>query len=406
MKNLVKLLAVTTAIMVSHGATAKTLNMLWWSDGPEGEVMKAIAEDYKQKTGGEVEINLINVAYNDVEIKLKSMLSAGKPPALSRVAAPKRFANFAVDLSNTINADDFYKTLEPNYIQDGKVLAAPMDVTINGLIYNKTLFDRAGVKVPMSPDEIWTWEQYEQAIKTVMDKGGARYGVVFDFTAHRYSTILYQYGGKIISEDGRKTVFNSPESIVALTKFKEIHDKELAPRSVWLGSENPNTLFRSGAVATHLSGSWMLSNYKDIDNFEWGVTYLPKGTQRSSVPGGKYIMAFNKSGVEKEAAEFIDYLSSKEVNARYSIDSSFISARKDNTNLDYRYGKEMFKIFSNELAATGDAPAKDWSNSVVMPKVEGIVKQVVSQTIQGKYTPEEAVNAFDKEAKYALRGVK
>ena len=53
---------------------------------------------------------------------------------------------------------------------DNKLVAAPMDVTANGLIYNKTLFDKAGVKVPTSPDEVWTWDEYIAALKQVMDK--------------------------------------------------------------------------------------------------------------------------------------------------------------------------------------------------------------------------------------------
>src|SRR5690606_35374603 len=108
--------------------------------------------------------------------------------------------------------------------------------------------------------------------------------------------------------------------------------------------ENPNNLFRSGTVAAHWSGNWMISNYKDIENFEWGVTYMPKQVQRSSVPGGKYIMAFQGSGVEEEAVKFIQYVSSKEVNAKYTSESFFISSRLDNAELEYEFGSEMFAV--------------------------------------------------------------
>ena len=56
------------------------------------------------------------------------------------------------------------------FVFDGKILAAPMDVTANGLIYNKTAFEKAGVAVPQSEDEIWTWDEWKEAMKTVMEK--------------------------------------------------------------------------------------------------------------------------------------------------------------------------------------------------------------------------------------------
>ena len=64
------------------------------------------------------------------------------------------------------------------FIFDGKILAAPMDVTANGLIYNKTAFEKAGVAVPQSEDEIWTWDEWKEAMKTVMDKSDCKYGQV------------------------------------------------------------------------------------------------------------------------------------------------------------------------------------------------------------------------------------
>ena len=87
--------------------------------------------------------------------------------------------------------------------------------------------------------------------------------------------------------------------------FKQLHQEGIMPESVWLGGENPNNLFRSGTVAAHWAGNWMISNYKDITDFEWGVTYMPKGTQRSSVPGGSSLWPLRQRQ-EEEAAKFVN----------------------------------------------------------------------------------------------------
>ncbi|WP_308721946.1 ABC transporter substrate-binding protein [Paenibacillus polysaccharolyticus] len=384
----------------------KSLDFLWFSDGKEGEVIKEVIKEYEQSNTN-VKINLIEVGFKDIQTKLKTMLSGGKPPALSRVTDTGSFANQAVDLTPYVqNAeqfqDQFIDSLKPYYVMDNKLVAAPMDVTANGLIYNKTLFVKAGVKVPTSPDEVWTWDEYIAALKQVMDKGGARYGMVWDVTPHRWSTLLYQNGGSILTEDGSAAAINSEAGIRSMEMFKQLHQEGIMPESVWLGGENPNNLFRSGTVAAHWAGNWMISNYKDITDFEWGVTYMPKGTQRSSVPGGKFLMAFKGSGQEEEAAKFIEYLTSKEVNSKYNQESLFMSPRKDSSTLNYEFGKEMFEVFSDELKNSSPLAANDWSRQTLISKISTDLKNHIMDVLSDKATPQDALDQMAKKINEAI----
>ncbi|AEI40827.1 ABC transporter substrate-binding protein [Paenibacillus mucilaginosus] len=380
------------------GGKKAALDFVWFSDGNESALMKGIIEEYEAKNTN-VEINMIEVPYKDLSTKLKTMISGGKPPALARISTSElgAFANQAVDLGETNGGLDAYTgqfvdSLKPFYVVNNKAVAAPMDVTANGLIYNKTLFDKAGVKVPTSPDALWTWDEFAAALKQVMDKGGAKYGLVWDYTPQRWSTLLYQFGGSLMSADGTKAAINNEAGVQAAEFFKKLHTDGIAPTSVWLGGENPNNLFRSGTVAAHLAGNWMISNYKDISNFEWGVTYMPKAKQRSSVPGGKFAMAFKKSGVEKEAADFINYITTKEVNAKYTREALFLSPRKDNAKLDYAFGKEMMEVFSNELNSTAPAAAEDWSKQTIVPKFSNDLKKALSEIVGGKTPAQEGLD--------------
>jgi alpha-1,4-digalacturonate transport system substrate-binding protein len=373
-----------------------TLDYLWFTDGVEGDVMRDIIKDY-QSENENVEINLIEVAYADFNTKLKTMIAGGKPPALARVTDTGIFAEQALDLTEYVGGAEeftsqFLPSIKPYYVKDDKIIATPMDVTANGLIYNKTLFEKADVEVPQSPDDVWTWDEFADAIQEVKEKGGAKYGLLVDFTPHRYSTMVYEFGGSIFTEDLSAPAINNKNGVAALDNFIKLHKDEVIPESVWLGGENPNNLFRSGTAAAHLAGNWMLSNYKDIENFDWGVTYLPKAEIRSSVPGGKYIMGFKDTGLEDETAEFIKYLSSQEVNAKFNQESLFLSARKDNNELDYEFGKEMFKVFSNELENTPEAAANDWGNQVVISKVTTDMRDAVVEALSGGISSQEAMD--------------
>lgn len=402
--SLLLLLSVIMVALTACGSSSSqskkevTLDYLWFTDGIEGEVMKGLIKEYQDKNPN-IKINLIEVAFKDLTTKLKTMLSGGQPPALARMTDTGAFANQAVDLTSYVDktfTDQFVDSIKPYYVVNNKIIGAPMDLTANGILYNKTLFNKAGVKVPTDPNNVWTWDEYAAALKQVMEKGGAKYGMVWDFTPHRWSTLLYQFGGSMISADGTKPAINSPEGVQALDYFKKLHKDGIIPESVWLGSENPANLFRSGTVATHFSGNWNLSSYKDITNFEWGVTYMPKAKIRSSVPGGKYLMAFKGSKVEKEAAEFIKWATSKEINSKYNKDSLFISPRKDSAKLDYAFGKEMFEVFANELANTTPLAANDWSRQTVVPKFSNDLKDNIVKVLGGKATSKEALDATAK----------
>lgn len=385
---------------------SKSLDFVWFSDGVEGDVTKSIIKDYQVKNPN-IQINLIEVPYKDLETKLKMMVAGGEPPALSRLTNIGTFKSSLLDLTKYVEKDKFVSqfvdSVSSNYQIDGKILAAPIDVTANGMIYNKTAFAKAGVSVPTSPDKVWTWDECISALKQVMAKGGVKYGMVMDNSAHRWSTLLYQFGGSMLNDDGTKVVLNSPEGVQAVDFIAQLHKDKIMPDSVWVGSENPNDLFRTGQVAVHFSGSWMMTSYRDnIKNFEWGVTYMPKGKIRSSVPGGKYIAAFQNSKSEKEAADFIQYFTSKDVNAKYCMDSLFLSPRKDNAELNYSFGKDFFKIFSEELQATPAKAGKDWAHPSLTATIQTDLKNGIAQVIAGKTTSKEMLDKITDEGQKAI----
>jgi alpha-1,4-digalacturonate transport system substrate-binding protein len=229
-----------------------------------------------------------------------------------------------------------------------------------------------------------------------MEKGGVKYGLVFDNSTHRFSTLMYEAGASMLNKDLTASNFNTPEMNRAVSFFKELHDEQIIPSSVWLGSDNPNELFRTGQVAMHFSGSWMVSNYKDaIKDFEWGVTYLPKDVQRSSVPGGKYLAAFQGSGVEKEAAEFIEWISQPENNAVYCQENSYLSQVKGNEKLTYDFGTEYFEVFSQELAATSPQPGAEWGYQALTGAVQGDIKEKLASVLAGDMTVEAYLMDMD-----------
>ncbi len=382
----------------SKAGQEKTLEVVWFSDGKEGESFMRLAEKYMGEHPN-IKIELIEVPYSDLESKIKNMINGKETPALARLTNLGPFQNQLLDLSEYVSdqeafIDSFGEGLK--FVYDGKILAAPMDVTANGLIYNKTAFEKAGVSVPQSAEEVWTWEEWKAAMKTVMEKSDCKYGLVYDKSPQRFSTLMYEAGGSMLKEDLTESNFNTPEVKRAVSFFKELHDEKIIPDSVWLGSENPNNLFRTGQVAMHFAGSWMIANYKEeITDFEWGVTYLPKEAKRSTVPGGKYLAAFKNTGVEKEAAEFIEWISKAENNAVYCKENSYLSQVKGNEKLEYDYGQEFFSIFAEELAATDARPGAEWGYQAFTGAVQNDIRDGLIDVLAGKLSVDDYLTKID-----------
>ena len=378
----------------------KTLDMFWFADGAETDAMKKLIAEYEE-LNPDIRINLLEVPFAEMENKIMMSVSGGEAPALSRTTETIISAvhEAPLDLGDYVDREEFLSQFMPSienyYVVNGKICAAPTDVTANGMIYNKTAFEKAGVEVPTDPDDVWTWDEFVEAVKKVMQDGGVQYGLVIDNPTHRWATIMYQFGGHFLSEDGPD--FNRQENIDAINFTKKLFDDGIIPKSTWLGGEDPNNMFRSGQVAVHLSGNWMLTNYHDnIKDFEWGVTYMPKQKNRSSVPGGKQLAAFKDTGVEQEAVDFIQFVTSKEANEQYCRESLFLSPRLDNAEIEYPFGEEYFAVFANELANTVPDASYDMGYPGFTGKINPSQKEGMFEVIAGNKTAEEHVKEIDE----------
>lgn len=375
-----KIITIITMILVLSGCSSQgsedPLQFVWFSDGNEGEVMQSIIDDFTAETG--IEIELVEVPYSDAMTKVTTMIQGGEPPALVRTALPVDLSPYAVDLTDILNTDDYYDAAYGNMEPDGSTITAlPLDASSNGIIYNSDLFDSCGVELPTS-DNIWTWPQFINEMKKLIGCDGVKYPGVFDMTAGRFSTMIYQYGGRIISEDGSTALINSPEAYDGFKTFEQLTEDGILDPTIWAGSGDASSLFRTGQYGFHWAGSWMLSQYSDLP-FDWDVTYMPRGEtkegQRSSFYGGKYIMALDGSGQEEEAKQFIEYFSQPEVHDKFSSETLLMSPRKDST-ATYGDFDDQIALFNNELENTPISQSEDWTNPVINEIQQDLVDTV------------------------------
>ena len=378
-----------------------TLSVLWFNDGNESEVFLKTMDDYL-KANPNISLDLQIVAYSEYDQKLKLMISGGNPPDLARITT--NTLSVVVDSLEPIdNHVQDIEAVKKQYLpsmvafasnKDGKFVAYPTEATANGMLVNKTAFDKAGIDV----DEVsktWTWGEWETIIKKVIAANPKmKYGLAVDFTPHRFSTVMYQWGGHFLNADQSSINFNNPGTIETLKWFKHVHDAALLPKSVWLGSENPAELFQAGLVAGHIGGSWNINTYnKNVKDFEWKAVKMPKGLINSSVPGGKFVASFKGSKNQDEAFKFMAAFADKTHNEMYSRDTFNIPSRNDAV-VTYPSNSDDFKVFLEELKVTPAFTADEWKNTN-LSKVTTYIREQIVEVLLGNITAEQAVANVD-----------
>ncbi|MFD5752922.1 ABC transporter substrate-binding protein [Streptomyces sp. NPDC127033] len=332
------------------GGDSDTLKFWLSGDGNQGGGFATMAKEYTKETG--VEIDVVDIPYDDLRTKLRNAAQAGDLPALARVpSVDPLWAGSLLDLTGTAEKNKVKANLLAKSAE-GQVNALPTDLTAAGLFINKSLFDKAGVPYPKSAGDQWTWDEFTASLKKVQQATDAKYGMVMDGSSHRLRSFLYQHGSNGFGPDAGGAYAANPETTTGLERFKALNDDKMMPRSVWLSGDDANALFKSGRVAAYYSGVWQITDFsQNIKDFEWKSVLMPKQPVRATNLGTNYVVGYDGPAAEK-TAEFIDWLYTPENYRKLCEISGFLPV-EDGIDVKYAANKEAFDVYNDEIASSG-----------------------------------------------------
>ena len=175
---------------------------------------------------------------------------------------------------------------------DGTLYAVPKDKDTVGLVYNKEMFDAAGVSYP---DDTWTWDTLVEASQKIYDATGYYGYMAYGDDQLGYWNFVYQAGGSILTEDKTRANFTDPATEMAMDFYIGLQKNDWCPDQTYFAETSPGTAFFSGKGAMFLEGDWNilpeLQNYPDMVG-KWDVAVLPKcpnplsGDGRATISNG------------------------------------------------------------------------------------------------------------------------
>jgi multiple sugar transport system substrate-binding protein len=310
----------STASTSSSGSSTTgenvTLNFAIW-DVQQEPGLRKIADKFEEKNPG-IKIKINVTAWADFWTMLEAAATGGSMPDVLWMHSNQiyRYAshNMLLDLTERIKNTEKFKLsdypddLSQIYNVDGKQYAIPKDFDTVGLWYNKTMFDKAGVKYP---DETWTWDTLYKAAKKLT--GNGVYGILAPLRNQEgYYPFIYQNGGTVISKDKKKSGYSDPATVEAMKYYVRFVKEKLSPK-IYGDTERAETL-ENGLCAMGFFGSWNIATFAKNDymvkNFD--VAVLPKGKTRATIYNGLGNAISASTKHPEEAWKFLEYLSSKE----------------------------------------------------------------------------------------------
>jgi multiple sugar transport system substrate-binding protein len=232
------------------------------------------------------------------------------------------------------NWDDFSEGARAAATVDGQVYGIPALIDNLAIVYNKDLFEAAGVDEPTAD---WTWDDFRTAAKALTDPSKQQYGFAFpvdgtEDTVWHYDAMLWEANGDILNADNTEAAFNSPAGVEALTTLQEM---AVTDKSVFLDQQNVgkiDNLFNAGKIAMDVTGPWALSGYPDIN---YGVQIMPMydGGSHATIAGPDMWVLFDNGDGKGDAAwQFMQWFTAAEQVKEDSMTSGHLPIRNSVVN--------------------------------------------------------------------------
>src|ERR1700741_3243775 len=281
------------------GEKPNSLTFASFTDGPDLDVQKALIAQFEKETGAKVELQVLPFA--DLEQQLQGRLASGDAPDVARVDSLTPYRDELLDLEGAGQdvAGDYLDEAQ-DYIRnaDGKPVALPSDLTMNGPLVNIEAFEKAGIELPPN-DDPWTWDELVANAKAAQEALGSPFALAIDKSGHRVSGLLNQYGTSLYDEDG-EVGLDDAKATDAVREFVDLTKQGVLSKEFWIESatkyEGANEIFLAQDAPVYISGNWQVGLLAQEAEFDWRAIVNPCADRCGGFPGGKVMAGVRGRG--------------------------------------------------------------------------------------------------------------
>jgi putative chitobiose transport system substrate-binding protein len=254
--------ASSTAAPGSAAPEAKPVTVEFWTISLQPtftDFFNGLIKTYESENKN-VKIKWVDLPYDAIQQKLITASAGGTSPDVvnlnTQMALTLAGKNALVDLHK--EATDEQKGIYIDTIYNStkigeSVYAFPWYASPSVMIYNKALFEKAGLT--STPK---TYEEAFKLAKTMKDKTGA-----YMYVPEELTQILFLDDLDILSADKKKAAFNNANTLGIINQYKPAVVSGELPKSNWGKWDNSLKLFETGKLAIINSSGSSIARIKD-----------------------------------------------------------------------------------------------------------------------------------------------
>ncbi|CAM5384775.1 extracellular solute-binding protein [Streptomyces aurantiogriseus] len=318
------------------------VTITWWDTSNatnEAPTYQALVKEF-EAANKDIKVKYVNVQFDQAQNKFDTAAgSKGAPDVLrSEVGWTPAFAKkgFFLPLDGTealAEQDKFKSNLIEQAKYEGKTYGVPFVTDTLALVYNKELFEKAGITAAPK-----TWDELKTAAATIKDKTGVD-GYWGSTQAYYAQSFLFGEGTDTVDADAKKITVNSAEAKKAYGTWLGLFDGKGLHKADTTADAYAHIqdAFVNGKVAAIIQGPWEITNfYKGTafkDKANLGIATVPAGsTGKAGAPTGGHnlsVYAGSDEAHQKAALKFVNFMTSAKSQATIALKNSTLPTRDD-----------------------------------------------------------------------------
>lgn len=304
-----------------------------------------------------IDVQLDSYPFTEYHQKVSTAFAGGDAPDVFWMDV--RTASFAeqgalLPLDDRITEEtrnDFLASSWKELTYDGTTYGVPMHQLTSALYVNTQMAEDAGIELPQSLDDAWTWNEFTDAATKLTQRSGDTtdvwgFGVQRQLQDWSVLPVVYQNGGQALSDDLTTATgyLNGDASVEALSWYGSLFTEHevMSPEAIPDG-------FPTGKIAIFQAPS----SYRPVlDNqfsdFDYTVVPMFREDQCAVMTGGWGVSIAASTEHPDEAWTFLDYITG-EKHQEWVEKSGYLPARTSVIDSVDKFGEYPWSVFMAEL---------------------------------------------------------
>ena len=374
------------------------------ASGGNEETLNKMYEAF-HKAYPNITVEIETIAMNDYFTTMQTRIAGGTGPDCLEMNI-ENFGTYASqgileDLSGA-GTEGMNQTALEAFQYDGTQYGLPENFSTVVLVYNKDLFDKAGIDYP---DDNWTRDDVDAAAAKIRALGDDIYGIYQPVTYNEFYKVAAQYGGSLLNSDKSAFTINSEENVAALQSMADrVQKTNVQPTEEQMGGMGDWDLFESGRLGMIPTGTWCFNTFKDACDFNWDICVEPGETQKATHFFANALVVNKAASAEAKAAaqKWITWLASSAEAAQIRLDAGWDLPALDDTS--------KLSSYLEQTPPEHRQAVFDSLNYIVMPPVindyqqmSDIITDCVSKAAKGECTAKEALDDAQSKCEAAIK---